>query len=64
MRGMGKATFLDIQDATGQLQAHLRRDILEQEYDLARDLDLGTFWGVQGPLFLTRTGEVTLEARR
>ena len=63
LRGMGKATFLDIQDATGQLQAHLRRDILEQEYDLARDLDLGDFLGVQGPLFLTRTGEVTLEAR-
>ena len=64
MRGMGKATFLHIQDGSGRLQIHLRRDILEQAYELTRDLDLGDFIGAQGPLFRTRTGEVTLEAHQ
>ena len=62
LRGMGKATFLNIQDASGHIQVHLRRDILEQDYEMARDLDLGDFLGAQGPLFLTHTGEITVEA--
>jgi len=64
LRGMGRATFLNIQDASGGVQVHLRRDVLEEDYQLARDLDLGDFLGAQGPLFLTHTGEVTLEANR
>ena len=62
LRGMGRATFLNIQDVSGSIQVHLRRDVLEQDYNLARDLDLGDFLGAHGPLFLTHTGEVTLEA--
>lgn len=62
LRGMGKATFLNIQDVSGHIQVHLRRDVLEQEYEMARDLDLGDFLGAMGPLFLTHTGEITLEA--
>ena len=62
MRGMGRASFIDLQDGSGQVQVHLRRDVLGEEYELVRDLDLGDFLGAQGPLFLTRTGEVTLEA--
>ena len=64
MRGMGKASFIDLQDGSGQVQVHLRRDILEEEYELVRDLDLGDFLGAQGPLFLTRSGEITLEAQQ
>ncbi|MQF48565.1 lysine--tRNA ligase [SAR202 cluster bacterium AC-647-N09_OGT_505m] len=64
LRGMGRATFLNIQDASGHIQVHLRRDVLEERYDLARDLDLGDFLGAAGPLFLTHTGEVTLEAQK
>ena len=62
MRGMGRASFIDLQDGSGQVQVHLRRDVLGEEYELVRDLDLGDFLGAQGPLFLTRSGEVTLEA--
>ena len=64
LRGMGKATFLNMQDVSGHIQVHLRRDILEQGYELARDLDLGDFLGAQGPLFLTHTGEITVEANQ
>ena len=63
LRGMGKATFLHIADGFGQIQAHLRRDILGDQYELLKDLDLGDFLGVTGLLFRTRTGEITVEAR-
>ena len=63
VRSMGKAAFLVVQDGSGRIQVHLRRDVLAEEYDLAKDLDIGDFLGVQGPLFLTRTGEITVEAQ-
>ena len=63
MRIMGKAAFLDLRDSSGKVQAHFRRDVLEEEFQLVRDLDIGDFLGVSGPLFRTRTGEVTVEVR-
>lgn len=63
MRSMGKATFLDLRDGTGRLQVLLRQDTLGTQYTLAKDLDLGDFLGATGPLFRTRTGEITLEAQ-
>ena len=63
LRVMGKAAFLDLRDGSGKVQAHLRRDILGDQYQLLKELDLGDFLGVGGVLFRTRTGEVTVEAR-
>jgi lysyl-tRNA synthetase class 2 len=62
IRGMGKATFLDLRDGSGQLQVHIRRDVLGEDYELVRDLDVGDFLGAKGSLFLTRTGEITVDA--
>ncbi|MDO8750455.1 MAG: lysine--tRNA ligase [Dehalococcoidia bacterium] len=64
LRLMGKAAFLDIRDASGRLQVHLRQDILQDRYSLVDDLDLGDFLGVRGALFKTRSGEITLEAQQ
>ena len=64
MRVMGKAAFLDLRDGSGKIQAHLRRDVLGEEYQLVKDLDLGDFLGVSGALFRTRTGEITVEAQQ
>ncbi len=62
MRGMGRAAFLVIQDGSGRLQLHLRRDLLgEEAYRLLEMLDLGDFLGATGPIFRTRTSEPTLE---
>lgn len=61
LRGMGKATFLDIQDGPGRIQALLRRNHLAESYDDLRDLDIGDWLGVSGPLMRTRTGEATVE---
>jgi lysyl-tRNA synthetase class 2 len=59
-RRMGKAAFLDLRDGGGRIQLHFRRDILADFEDLQL-LDLGDFVEVSGPLFRTRTGEVTVQ---
>ena len=61
LRSMGRAAFLDLRDGTGKVQAHLRRDLLGDDFQLSRALDLGDFIGVTGPLFRTNTGEITVE---
>jgi lysyl-tRNA synthetase class 2 len=64
MRDMGGATFVDLRDGSGKLQAHLRRDALGDEaYEGLRDLDLGDFLGVAGALFRTRSGELTVDVQ-
>lgn len=61
-RSMGKATFIDIRDGSGKIQAYLRKDILgEEEYRYIHDFDIGDIIGVSGKLFRTRSGELTVE---
>ena len=62
-RGMGKATFADLLDGHGRIQALLRRDALPDTYDTLDDIDIGDWLGVSGPLFRTRAGEVTVDVR-
>lgn len=63
-RTMGKATFIDVRDGEGRIQCYFRADkVGEDAYHGLGDLDLGDFLQVSGPLFRTRTGEVTVEAQ-
>ena len=64
MRVMGRAAFLDLRDGSGTVQAMLRQNVLGDDYDLLKDLDLGVFLGVDGPRLRTRTGQVSIEARQ
>ncbi len=66
IRNMGKMSFADLEDGSGQIQIVLRRDDLPPGWydDVWRRLiDLGDFIGVSGPLAVTRTGELSVEAR-
>ncbi len=63
LRLMGKAAFAHIQDGKGKIQVYLKRDELGDDYELVKLLDLGDFIGVEGFLFRTRTGEVSIHAR-
>ena len=57
----GKSTFIRLRDRTGQLQAYVRKDkIGEEGYAFFRQLDIGDFVGLSGPMFQTKTGEWTL----
>lgn len=61
-RGHGKTTFADLFDASGKIQVYARRDDMgEESYRQFQDLDLGDILGVTGPLFVTRSGEVTVK---
>ena len=64
LRSHGKTSFLHLADASGRIQVYLKRDeVGEKVFGLLDNLDLGDFVGVAGPLFRTRTGEVTIRAR-
>ncbi|HXZ94543.1 MAG TPA: lysine--tRNA ligase [Dehalococcoidia bacterium] len=61
-RSIGKMAFLDIRDSSGKIQLSLRYDLLGQEkYELLQDIDIGDIIGAKGKLFLTKSGELTLE---
>ncbi len=60
-RGQGKAFFIDIRDWTGQIQLMLgKKQVGEENWELAQCLDLGDIIGVDGELGRTRTGELTI----
>ncbi len=63
-RGMGNATFADLLDGFGRIQILFRRNTIKESYDILNDLDIGDWLGVEGPIFRTRTGEITLEVMR
>ncbi len=63
LRRMGKAAFLDLRDGSGRIQVAARLDRLgEQGFETLRDIDLGDIAGARGPLFRTKSGEVTVDA--
>jgi lysyl-tRNA synthetase class 2 len=63
IRRMGKAGFLHLMQAGERLQVYVRKDAVpENEYQLYEALDLGDIIGVDGYLFRTRTGELSVHA--
>ena len=61
-RGMGKAAFLDIQDGTGKIQAYAAVDKLGDAYALLSHLDVGDFVSVEGEVFRTKRGQLSIAA--
>lgn len=60
-RGHGKTIFAHLADDTGRVQLYFRQDQLGDRFGLLASFDLGDIIGVSGPLFRTRTGEVTVK---
>src|SRR5215471_2220004 len=62
-RPFGKAGFITLSDGEGQLQVYAKKDQLsDRDFQLYKLLDIGDFVGVEGSLFRTRTGELTVLA--
>ena len=62
-RHMGKASFIDIQDAKGRIQVYIRKDAIgEEEYDIFTTYDIGDIVGLTGEVFKTRHGEISIKA--
>src|SRR5215217_7990952 len=61
-RGQGKAAFLDLDDRSGRIQLHARADVLGTEpLDALVALDLGDLLGVDGTIFRTKRGELSVK---
>jgi lysyl-tRNA synthetase class 2 len=63
-RGHGKTAFLDVRDVTGTIQAYARRDALgEEAFERVEDLDIGDLVGIEGPVHVTKRGQVAIGIR-
>jgi lysyl-tRNA synthetase class 2 len=61
-RDMGKSHFLHLQDAAGRIQIYVQKNVLsEEQFNVFKLVDLGDFVGVDGTLFLTKTGEKSIK---
>ncbi|MDD5362574.1 MAG: lysine--tRNA ligase [Ignavibacteria bacterium] len=65
IRRMGKATFCHIKDDTSRMQVYVKKDeVGETAYSIVKLLDIGDIIGVQGFVFRTKTGEVSLHSTK
>ena len=63
-RGMGKASFCDLQDQDGRIQIYVQVDDLgKEEYDRFKKLDIGDIIGCEGEVFRTKRGEISLHVK-
>lgn len=62
-RRHGKIAFLDVQDQEGRIQVFARKDVLEDNYEDVKGLDIGDIIGVRGVVFKTEAGEITVRAK-
>jgi lysyl-tRNA synthetase class 2 len=61
VRGHGKVSFADISDGASQIQIYLKKsEIDEMSWSIFKQLDLGDFLGVEGRVFRTRAGELSV----
>ncbi|MBQ8227745.1 MAG: lysine--tRNA ligase [Clostridia bacterium] len=64
-RIMGKASFCNIQDLKGNIQSYVARDSIgEDEYKDFKKLDIGDIIGIEGSVFKTKTGEISIHAEK
>lgn len=62
-RGHGKASFIEIQDQEGRVQAYVRQDrIGDEEYADFKTYDIGDILGIKGEVFKTQRGEISVKA--
>lgn len=64
-RDFGKSAFIHVQDRKGRIQAYIRKDILQSPaYDIFKKFDICDIVGIEGKLFKTKTGELTVLAEK
>lgn len=62
-RDMGKASFIDLRDASGRIQIYIKIDVIsEAVYENVKRWDIGDIIGVNGEIFRTRRGEISVKA--
>lgn len=64
IRRMGKASFAHLQDDKGRIQIYLKKDEIGDSYDAFKLMDIGDIIGVEGFVFRTKTGEISVHTRQ
>ncbi len=64
IRRMGKASFCHVLDSHGKIQVYLRKDEVAEMYESFKLLDIGDIIGVEGYVFRTKMGEISIHAKR
>lgn len=63
-RGMGKASFCDLHDRDGKIQLYIRKDeVGDDAYEGIKKLDIGDIAGVEGEVFTTHKGEISIKVK-
>ena len=64
-RGMGKVSFCDLQDKSGRIQIYARKDEMDEEdYNRFKKYDIGDIVGIDGEVFRTQRGEMSVRAKK
>lgn len=64
MRKFGKAAFFSVADTTEKIQVYVRKDTIgDKQFAAFKKWDIGDIVGVEGPLFKTKTGELSVNAQ-
>ena len=64
LRRMGKASFAHIMDQKGRIQIYLKKDDIGDNYEAFRLMDIGDIIGVEGFVFKTKTGEISVHVKK
>ncbi len=64
IRRMGKASFAHIADSKGRIQIYLKKDDLGESYDAFKLMDIGDIIGINGFVFKTKTGEISVHVKK
>ena len=65
LRKMGKASFIHVMDAFGQIQIFIKKDTVgEKDYEAFKLIDIGDFIGINGIVFKTKTKEISINTRQ
>ena len=64
-RGMGKVSFCDLQDKSGRIQLYARKDEMDEaDYNEFKKYDIGDLVGVEGEVFRTQRGEMSVRCKQ
>src|SRR4030067_2597541 len=65
IRNFGKASFIQVKDQNGRIQAYIQKDAVgEEPFQFFKKVDIGDFIGLEGKPFRTKTGELTLQVQK
>tara|TARA_Y100000310_G_scaffold343377_1_gene450722 strand:+ start:818 stop:2278 length:1461 start_codon:yes stop_codon:yes gene_type:complete len=64
LRMMGQAAFFHVQDNSGKMQVYIKKDDVKTQYKVFKKVDVGDIVGVEGEVFATKTGEISVYTKK